>query len=119
MRSKRFYTLLILSLLIGAAGFAVPATAEVDPAGHWEGRIDIPGSPLDFDVDISRAEDGAWSGDISIPVQNARNLPLTGIKLNDREVSFAISGIPGEPVFRGEIAEDGLSISGMFSQAGA
>jgi len=119
MRSKRLYALLILSLLIGAAGFAAPAIGEAMLAGHWEGRIDIPGSPLDFDVDILRAEDGALSGDISIPAQNARNLPLTEITLDDRKVSFVISGIPGEPVFRGEIAEDGLSIAGTLSQSGA
>lgn len=118
MKARWLFTLMAMVCLLGTTGTASPASEGSALAGHWEGRVDISGTPLEFDVDFTLAEDGTWGGDISIPAQNARNLPLTGIACDGREVSFAIAGVPGEPAFKGKIAEDGRSISGFFTQAG-
>lgn len=86
--------------------------------GHWAGAIELPGSKLEIDCDFSIQADGSWLGDVSIPAQNAKDLPLTGIAFKGGEVTFAISGIPGEPVFKGSLSTDGAAIAGEFVQGG-
>lgn len=116
---------LALSLVWGAlalparaeAGSAAEPAPEGDVAGHWKGSIQLPTQQLGFDVDLRR-DDEAWSGDITIPAQGARDLPLQGVAVEGRAVAFSIAGIPGDPTFRGEMAEDGATIAGTFSQGG-
>lgn len=90
----------------------------IDITGSWSGAIDLPGVKLEFDVDISHGETG-WSGDISIPAQNLRDLPLAGVSLTERTLTFGIPGIPGDPTFRADLAADAVSFSGTFTQGGA
>jgi CubicO group peptidase (beta-lactamase class C family) len=87
-------------------------------AGHWEGTINVPGTKLEVLIDFNQKPDGSWEGNISIPAQNAKNLPLNSINFVDKEASFAIGGVPGEPTFKGTISEDGTKISGDFTQGG-
>jgi len=106
---------LLLCLLLT---FAIPASAQSQTIeGHWDGSIDIPGSRLAVDVDFAK-KDGAWTGDISIPQQGAKDLPLANVAQSGVDVSFAISGIPGDPTFKGKIAADGAKIAGQFTQGG-
>src|SRR5215208_7304734 len=88
-------TAMLLLILTGAAPVLA---AETGPAGHWEGAIDIPGTKLGIDVDLSQ-DGGAWKGDISIPLQQAKDLPLVNVKVDGTAVSFEIQGIPGTPTF--------------------
>ena len=103
----------VLLMLLAVPAFA----AETGPAGHWEGEIQIPGTKLGIDVDLSQ-DGGAWKGDISIPLQNAKDLPLINIKVDGTAVSFEIQGIPGTPTFNGTLASDGTKIAGDFAQGG-
>jgi len=105
-----------LVLASTAARAQAPAPASVSLAGHWDGAIEIPGTKLGVDIDFKSGEGGVWSGDISIPAQNAKDLPLGGIKVEGAAVAFAIQGVPGEPTFKGTLAGD--SIAGTFSQGG-
>lgn len=84
--------------------------------GHWEGSIDIPGMTLELNIDFKAKEDGTWEGDISIPIQKAKDLPLTDISIAGKDVSFAISGVPGDPTFKGTLSDDGTKITGDFTQ---
>lgn len=110
--------LVALALFVGLS--VVPAAAAAESSGlegHWEGTIEIPGQELEIDLDFAR--DGeTWAGDISIPAQGARDLPLVGIVVEAAAVSFAIQGVPGEPTFVGTLSEDGKSVSGDFTQSG-
>ena len=115
---KTVPTSVLLSLLLVLA--LVPALRAAEPpalAGHWTGAIDLAGQKLEFDLDFAVAN-GAWSGDVSIPLQNARNLPLEGIVVDGTKATFVISGVPGAPTFKGEISADGLKMTGEFLQAG-
>ena len=87
-------------------------------SGHWEGTIDIPGMKMEVDIDFSQEADGSWKGDISIPVQKAKDLPLANISSEGNQVTFSISGVPGDPTFKGTLSEDGNTISGDFTQGG-
>ncbi|MGM0466611.1 MAG: serine hydrolase [Acidobacteriota bacterium] len=86
--------------------------------GHWEGSIDIPGMKLEILVDLSQESDGSWAGKISIPTQNAKNLPLENITVEGNDISFGMSGGPGEPVFKGTLSQDRSQITGDFTQSG-
>ncbi|MBU1699534.1 MAG: serine hydrolase [Candidatus Eisenbacteria bacterium] len=85
--------------------------------GHWVGSIELPGMKLEIDIDFAGSP-GAWTGDITIPAQGARDLPLTAITLDGEAVSFAIADIPGEPTFKGMLNIDESTIAGDFTQEG-
>ncbi|MBD3414693.1 MAG: serine hydrolase [Candidatus Aminicenantes bacterium] len=87
-------------------------------AGHWEGSIDIPGMKLEILVDLNQESDGSWTGKISIPAQNAKNLPLENIAIDGNDIVFEMTGVPGEPAFKGTLSEDGAQITGGFTQSG-
>ena len=89
----------------------------VDVSGFWEGKINIPSMELVIQVELSR-EGESWKGTISIPAQNAKNLPLEKIGLSGNEITFAISGVPGDPTFKGMVSGEGNEISGDFTQGG-
>ncbi|HEX4963256.1 MAG TPA: serine hydrolase [Thermoanaerobaculia bacterium] len=118
MLSRWRHSAVIAALSILVLSFSVPSAhaAGTGLAGHWEGAIEIPGTKLGIDVDFKPGEGGAWTGDISIPLQNAKDLPLTGIKLEGNSVAFEIQGIPGSPTFHGAL--DGDKIAGDFEQGG-
>ena len=106
---RRLVCLLLLFL-------CVPAFAAGTVAGRWSGSIAIPNTALEVHVDLDEAA-GAWKGDIDIPAQGAKNLPLTAITVDGANVSFQIAGVPGTPTFSGTLAGD--AITGNFTQGGA
>jgi hypothetical protein len=108
-------------LLVAAILTFIPvslAAGEVSLAGHWAGSIDVPGMKIECTLDFSQKADGAWTGSISIPAQNARDLPLGGISQNVKEVGFGITGIPGNATFKGTLSDDGAKIAGSYTQSG-
>lgn len=103
----------VLLLLLA---LCLPAVAADSIAGRWNGAIRLNESTrLDVEIDFEPSG-AAWKGDITIPAQGARDLPLTGITVDGAKVTFAISGVPGEPTFSGTLAGDRLA--GDFTQGG-
>jgi len=113
-RIKGLILIFIISFLFIPSNLA--ASEESPFGGHWTGTIELPGTKLEFDIDFTKKPDGTWQGDISIPAQNAKNLPLSGLVLKGGEVSFIIADVPGEPAFKGTLSPDGATISGDFTQ---
>jgi CubicO group peptidase (beta-lactamase class C family) len=106
-----------LAALVAALLIAVPIFAqEAGLTGHWEGNIEIPGQKLGVNLDFTQEGD-AWKGDISIPLQNAKDIPLINIKLEGNAATFEIQGVPGTPTFKGTL--EGSKIAGDFIQSGA
>jgi CubicO group peptidase (beta-lactamase class C family) len=118
MKKMRIYFVLYLCLIFMLIPQFILAGQKASLAGHWEGSIDIPGMRPDILVDFSQKDDGSWEGMISIPSQNAKNLPLQNITLEGDNVAFEMSGIPGEPTFKGTFNEEGSQITGDFTQSG-
>jgi CubicO group peptidase (beta-lactamase class C family) len=114
---RRLLLAVLIFAALAAAGYALAPPAQ-DPAGHWEGAIELPGTKLVVSVDLAKQPDGTWKGDISIPAQGAKDLALGGIKVEGADVAFAITGIPGDPTFRGQMSADGAKITGKFTQGG-
>ena len=100
----------IAALLLLAVPFLAHAQSA-SPAGRWEGSVELPGQKLEVFVSLA-AGGGAWSGTIDIPAQGAKALPLTAIRDEGSSVTFAISGIPGDPTFSGVLSPDGGAILG-------
>ncbi|MFZ2055479.1 MAG: serine hydrolase [Candidatus Aminicenantales bacterium] len=126
MRKPVLSRVLVLLVVLSFASLPICARAATSEAssegpslaGHWVGEIEIPGTKLGFDIDFALKPDGAWTGDISIPAQDAKDLPLGNITLKGKDVSFEISGVPGSPIFKGALSEDGQKISGELTQGG-
>ncbi len=108
------------SIILGIVWMLLPVSLQTQEvptlAGHWEGSIDIPGMKLEVLIDFVQKEDGSWEGKISIPAQKAKDVPLSPIIVIDKDVAFEIEGIPGKPTFKGTVSDDGMSISGEFTQ---
>ncbi len=100
--------------LIGAV--STSATA-VDIIGAWDGAIIVKGTELGVTIEFARGDSGL-TGDIDIPAQKEKDLPLTNIKLDSLTITFDFPGVPGERKFAGVVAEDGKTMAGDFHQAG-
>ena len=116
-RSNRLVSMFWLAIFLAASGplFAAPPQ---DLTGHWDGAIVLPTAKLEINLDFSKQPDGSWKGDISIPLQNIKDMALSDIKFDGTKASFAIPGIPGNPAFAGTLSADGAKITGDFTQGG-
>lgn len=94
------------------------AQTKVSPAGHWEGSIKLPTGELKVTVDLDRDAKGAWVGDLDIPDQGVKELPLRDLSVSGESVNFGLPGGQGNPMFKGKLSADGTSLSGEFAQAG-
>ncbi len=107
--------LVILSLAVCL--LLVPIAVESQSlAGHWEGTIEIPGFPLDIQVDLQQAPEGAIRGVLTIPAQGARNLPLVVTSTTPERVTLLVEGAPGEPRFAGALTDGASVMTGEFTQ---
>ena len=107
-------------ILLAVAACALSAVAQNrTAAGAWNGSISTPGVELSVIVNLQQKEDHSWTGTIDIPMQGAKGLALTDIAVEGKSVSFSITGVPGNPTFKGMLADDGRTIAGDFSQGPA
>ena len=82
--------------------------------GSWSGAIEIPGQPLDININFENTEE--LSGDISIPVQGVQNFPLSTIKVEENNIEFTME-IQGQYItFDGNLESE--KINGTFKQNG-
>lgn len=99
-------------------GFPSLSRATQPLTGCWTGHIALPSGEMGITVQFNH-QDGVWTGDITIPAQNARNLPLEKIGFRESRWTWIISSVPGNPVFSGDLSPDGKELKGEFSQNGA
>ena len=109
----------LLCVIMAGTAAQSNTAAEADITGIWEGAISIPNMELQIIVEFKRSGDTMWTGDIDIPVQGAKDLPLANIRVDSVKITFDLPGLQGDPKFAGLVAEDGKSISGDFTQGGA
>jgi hypothetical protein len=100
-------SLLVVSLVL--ASTTVGRAQTVDPTGHWEGAIEIPGGELPFQVDLSKNAKGELIATYGRPDTGLKGLPLTRITVDGRAISFVLTG---NTTFTGVLYADGNTISG-------
>jgi len=114
---SRTWTFVITALLTSALQGPVGAQPAPAGTGHWVGSIDA-GPGLTVEVDLARQGADAWRGTITIPPQGVKGVPLGDIAVKDGTVEFTIKGPQGQPHFKGQLSEDGKTLSGTFTQGG-
>ncbi|MFB9386903.1 alpha/beta hydrolase family protein [Pseudonocardia petroleophila] len=97
----------------GCAG-PLAATGGLNLTGEWQGRIDVPGAPLDIGITLSA--DGA--GTMDVAAQGATDLPLADVRVEGARFTAAVPGLPGGAAFDGTVAEGAAGIAGDYTQAG-
>jgi len=108
-----------LGLVAACLLLVSPATAQDDPSplGEWEGIIHIPGAELAFTAKFTDS-DSALTATVHIPAQGAYDMPVEIISLVRDSITFALTGVPGNPTFNGLFDDSGKLILGAFSQGG-
>jgi hypothetical protein len=111
-------SIIIVAAFVAAVVNVAQAQTAVDPSGHWEGTVQVPDMPVKVEVDLIRNSNGTLAGAFNQPGQ-LTGLPLAILAFENRSLTFQIKGsATGERLFKGDVSADGLSISGMFAQAG-
>ena len=67
---------------------SVHAKSAIDPSGHWEGSVQIPGREVIFEVDLARSAKGELSGTMNPPAEKITGLPLRAVVVDGKSISF-------------------------------
>ncbi len=86
--------------------------------GRFEGTITGPGLGDGLEITV-HIEASAETGKIDIPAQGVKGRALVDFEATPDGLRFLIDGIPGEPTFVAQLSEDGETLSGPYTQAGA
>ncbi len=93
-----------------------PQTAsEID--GYWTGAIEVYDQELNIQITFSFT-DGILDGVIDIPQQDAYNLPVEVLEVEEEIITFQFETGTGPAVFRGRWDADNNTIEGEFEQVG-
>jgi hypothetical protein len=112
MTASRALVQLMMIVIVAAA---LPCRGEDVVSGRWEGTAQIPENELTVVVDLAQ-ENGAWVGSIIIPGLGLKGVPVTDIKVEPRDVNFAVKGALGIQLKLRLDANNKLA--GNFEQAG-
>ena len=98
------------------------SVAAEDPAGRWEGSIQLPMRTYDFVLDLAKHDAQDWIGSVIIPGLGVKGAPLEYIRIEGSNVSFALSHALSSPRVASPKFEARLDasrqLSGNFLQAG-
>ena len=94
------------------------AQAPADPAGHWEGTIQVPDQPMAIEIDLARNAKGVLAGTFGQPAQGVKGLPLPTVSAEGRTIRFVVKGGEAPSTFTGTLSEDGRSIAGDVAWSG-
>ena len=86
--------------------------AQTKLTGLWKGNIRVNKDTFDIEVQFDK-EKGDYTGKLSIPIQNALDLPFKNIKLDQGNVYFTYGN--SILIFDGKTSND--SINGIFKQS--
>jgi hypothetical protein len=103
-----------LSLLLLLPASSLRAQTAVDPSGHWEGKIEVPGMDVALEVDLAKGA-GAYAGTVGMPAQHLKGLPLVKVAVDGKTVTFAART---DQTMTGDLSDDGKTMSGTFAGAG-
>jgi hypothetical protein len=103
-------SLLIASLFLLSSS-SVSVQGAMDPTGHWEGTLRIPGLERKVEVDLARQAGGEIAGRLTLPEANVNGLPLR-VKVDGSAIHFhARTDQPFEAV----LSADGQSMSATYT----
>jgi hypothetical protein len=110
----------LAALSVNAAALTPAQARPADPAlfiGDWAGTIDVAGTQLEIALHIKLDEKKALTATMDSITQGAMGLPLEGLTIEGRTLTFLIAGIAGDPTFKGTLDATGKKLAGTFAQA--
>lgn len=84
--------------------------------GNWSGKLDLPGTKLEIIFKISADENGKLLTKMDVPMQGAKDLPVSETIVNEDSLKLSVAMIMGK--FAGKITSDSI-IEGTWKQSGA
>lgn len=85
-------------------------------AGAWEGTLKVPNGALRIVFHISTDEAGTLAATMDSPDQGATGIPVSKAGFADNRLQLEVAVIAG--TYEGELADDGATIDGSWSQGG-
>ncbi|MCU0243945.1 MAG: hypothetical protein MUE80_04200 [Acidobacteria bacterium] len=117
---KNFKLTAIVLGIVALAGFAAAQSADAKPfLGDWKGTISIMGVDLEIGLHFKLDEAKKVTGTFDSISQGAMGLPLGAVEIKGKDATFTLSGVPGDPTFKGALDATGKKLSGEFTQGGA
>jgi hypothetical protein len=110
----RSHTLVFAALTLSAP--LSLAQAPADPAGHWEGTIEMPRQPVGACLDLAKDPRGGWIGTLGILGTPIVDVPLRRIAVEGGKVRFT-AALPDNPAFDGTLSADAAAIDGTASNS--
>jgi hypothetical protein len=95
---------------------AARAQNAADPAGHWEGTIEMPRQAVSAAVDLAKGAQGGWIGTMSILGTPVLDVPLAQINVEGTKVRFK-AALPDNPSFDGTLSAEADAIAGDASNS--
>jgi len=101
------------TLLLLWSACAMAQTAA-NPAGHWEGKVQLGEREVALSVDLARDSKNAWIGSMTAAGSTSVDVPLEEIAADGGKVRF-VSYLPIRAQFEGSLSADGTNLSGTAS----
>lgn len=96
------------------AVFEQPGAIGSGLAGIWRGVLESAPHRFRLVLHLAQRTDGSLAGTIDTLDQNAEGLPLDGVEVDNRSISFTLS--PVGAAFRGRLSDDGAELTGQWRQ---
>jgi hypothetical protein len=111
----RLQRTLALSALLLAPSPILRAQSAASPAGHWEGSVKVPDSPVQVEIDLVRNAKGEIAGTLNNVSENARGIPVASVAIDAKTIRIvlAVGNWPG--AFDGILSDDGKTITGNYN----
>jgi len=87
-----------------------------DIAGTWQGTLDVTVVKLRLVVEFKKKDGGGYTATMDSPDQNAFDIPIDEVTVDDKTVKFTIKMLGG--AYEGKLADDGKQMEGKWSQGG-
>jgi hypothetical protein len=107
--------------LLAVVAVAATAAQSTDPKpflGAWKGTLSIAGTELEIGLNFTLDEAKKIQGTFDSITQGGFGIVLAAIEIKDKTISFMLSGVPGDPAFKGTLDETGKKLAGDFTQGG-
>ena len=117
---KNLKRIAIVAAILAFAGLAAAQSTDPKPfLGDWKGIISVMGVDLEIGLHFKLDEAKKVTGTFDSITQGAMGLPVGGIEIKDKTITFMLSGVPGDPAFKGVLDAAGKVLAGDFTQGGA
>ncbi len=119
MRTSLMTRITVVFAILAFAGLAAAQSADPKPfLGAWKGKISIAGQELEIGLNFSLDDAKKIAGTFDSISQGAYGLALSAIEIKDKTITFMLSGVPGDPAFKGTLDGTGKKLAGDFTQGG-